>query len=255
MVNPDTVDVGILVLDSPINLPWYPSLASAPVDEGSTATNVGRIKDGVLSRTALYYGRDVALHPGQDYGFPLSYISRELIEPGDSGGPVYIKGANGRTIVAVNSGAGGGTQTLARVDLVKKKIDQIIAESGGPGDGNGSTPTPGNTTCSGAAEAEPNDYYDEANPLSDARCGKLTAGDVDWFTWDVSRAGVSYDLELHTSGDAELLMWKETAWGWQRIQNASPTQFAALSVSGSAYLVAVASPSKAAQPYKLTLKK
>jgi hypothetical protein len=156
--------------------------------------------------------------------------------------------AAGRTIVAVNSGAGGGTQTLARVDLVKAKIDRIIAENGGP---LGSA----SPACSGAPETEPNDDPAGANAIAGARCGRLSPGDVDWFTWDVPRAGVSYDIELDAGGDAELSMWKATSAGWLRIRNTSPTRFTARSSGPGRYLFAVHSGARAAQPYKVTLTK
>jgi V8-like Glu-specific endopeptidase len=129
-VNPDTIDVGILILDTPIQLRSYPTLASAPVAEGTKAVNVGRIRNGQPSDTSLYYGHQVTLADGGRSGFKFDYVSSEVIESGDSGGPVYVTKSGVREIVAVNSGAGGGTEILARIDLVKQKIDEIIAQTG-----------------------------------------------------------------------------------------------------------------------------
>jgi hypothetical protein len=129
-VNPDTIDVGILILDTPIQLPSYPTLASAPVAEGTKAVNVGRIRNGQPSDTSLYYGHQVTLADGSRSGFKFDYVSSEVIESGDSGGPVYVTKSGAREIVAVNSGAGGGTEILARIDLVKQKIDEIISQTG-----------------------------------------------------------------------------------------------------------------------------
>ncbi len=130
-VNPRTLDVGVIILDTPIDLPSYPPLASAAVPSGTQAINVGRIKDGQASNSALFYGRAVTLRPAS--GFPYAYASSEIIQSGDSGGPVYTGSSSNRKIVAVNSGAGGGTQILARLDLAYEKIQQLIAESGGSG--------------------------------------------------------------------------------------------------------------------------
>jgi hypothetical protein len=259
-VNPNTVDVGILILDTPINLPSYPPLATRPVPEGTKATNVGRIKDGRASNTSLFFGREVPLVNGADYGFPLSYVSREIIQSGDSGGPVYVKDDKGnRTIVAVNSGAGNGTQTLARVDLVKADIDRLISENGGNGTTKPDptpTPTPKPTpTCVGDPEEEPNDDPAYADVLGASRCGSLTPGDVDWFTWDVNAANVTYDVQLQASGDAEIRMWKETSYGWQLLRNNSPTRYAARSAGAGRYMVAVHSSSNATQSYRISLTK
>lgn len=125
-VNPDTVDVAVIILDTPINLPSYPALAAAPVVAGTKAFNLGRIRNGQASFTRLYVGAAVTLFDGRSSGFPLDYIAREVIESGDSGGPVYVGTGAARTIVAVNSGGGGG-EILARVDLVLAKIKQVIA--------------------------------------------------------------------------------------------------------------------------------
>jgi hypothetical protein len=52
-------------------------------------------------------------------GYPYAYASQEIIESGDSGGPVVLPGAAPHTIVAVNSGAGNG-QIMARTDAVNQ---------------------------------------------------------------------------------------------------------------------------------------
>jgi hypothetical protein len=130
-VNPDKIDVGVLILDTPIQLSSYPRLASAPAADGTKAINVGRIRNGQVSEDSLFFGRQVTLTDGSKSGFKFDYLSTsEIIESGDSGGPVYATGPGGREIVAVNSGAGGGTEILARIDLVKQKLDAIIAQTG-----------------------------------------------------------------------------------------------------------------------------
>lgn len=263
-VNPNTLDVAVIVLDKPINLAFYPPLASAIQPNGTSAVNVGRIKNGTASYSQLFVGAAVTLRNAATSGFPKSYITNEVIQPGDSGGPVYVGSGASRMIVAVNSGAGGGTQVLARVDLAYAKIQQIIAANGGTG---GSTttpppspppttppPSPPPSSCSGAAEAEPNDTSTNANALSGTRCGALaSSSDIDWYTWSVSGAGVAYDVSLTASGNADLLMWKWTGSAWSQISNTSPTKIAATSSAAGQYVVAVRGSS--AQTYALTLKK
>lgn len=251
-VNPNRNDVAVIILDKPIQLPWYPPLASSPVAVGTKAVNVGRIRNNQASNSGLFYGKEVTLRGGSSYGFPFSYVSEEVIQSGDSGGPVYVGSGSNRTIVAVNSGGGGGTQILARVDLAYTKIQQLIAENGGPGS---STPSPSNPTCS-RNESEPNDSWQEANPLSSTICGNLsTSSDVDWFSWSVGSAGVSYDIRLTTSGDADILMWKNENGTWHRITNTSPTQFKATSTGAGNYVIAVRSAGGSTQSYSLSLAK
>jgi secreted trypsin-like serine protease len=126
VVNPNTLDVAVIILDTPIQLSSYPRLAQSAVADGTNVVNVGRIKDGHLSTTTLYFGAPVSVEDGAPQ-FPKSYLSTDIIQSGDSGGPVYAGSGANRTIVAVNSGAGGNTQVLARVDLAYAKIQQLIA--------------------------------------------------------------------------------------------------------------------------------
>lgn len=270
-VNSSTNDVAVLVLDKPIELPAYPALASAPVPSGTKAVNVGRKKDGVASYSALFAGAEITLQRGNSYGFPFSYRSQELIEPGDSGGPVYVGSGSARKIVAVNSGSGGGTQVLARVDLAYAKIQELIAANGGGGAGSasaggtdaGAPPSsdagapqaaPGASACGGASEVEPNDASTSANALADARCGALADGaDVDWYTWDLDAPGIAYEIALAAADDADILVWKRSGSSWSRITNTSPTKVAATSAGGGTYVAAVRSPSARAQAYRVTV--
>lgn len=132
-VNPTSVDVGLVLLETPIVLPWYPPVSGTAMPEGTMAINVGRVKDGATSYTQLFAGPAQPLRDGALIERPLAYFTDEVIEPGDSGGPVYARSAMGRVIVAVNSGVGQGNQVLARVELMKAKIDGIVAQWGGYG--------------------------------------------------------------------------------------------------------------------------
>jgi hypothetical protein len=272
-VNPNTLDVAVIILDEAITLSSYPKLASAASAAGTQAINVGRIRDGQASFSALFFGSAVTLQSGSSYGFPKAYISSEIIESGDSGGPVYASSGTSRTIAAVNSGAGGGTQVLARVDLAYAKIQQLIAANGGSG-GSGSggnssggssappppatpppaTPPPAPACAGGTPEVEPNDTSNQPNALAGTRCGSLSSGsDLDWYSWSVPKTGVAYDVALTGSGDADVLMWKWNGSSWNPISNTSPTEIAATSSGAGNYLVAVRGSS--AQSYTLKLTK
>jgi hypothetical protein len=258
-VNPNTLDVAVIILDTPITMSSYPTLASAAVASGTKAVNVGRIRNGQVSTTQLFVGAPVALSPGGSQGFPLAYAAADIIESGDSGGPVYVGSGASRTLVAVNSGGGGG-EILARVDLAYAKIQSLIAANGGSGGGTTTPPPPPPppppTGCTGTAEAEPNNTSNQPNALSGTRCGSLASGsDVDWYSWSVASAGVAYDVTLTPSGDADILMWKNQGNGWVQITNKSPTNFAANSSGAGNYLIAVRSAGSSAQTYGLKLTK
>ncbi|MBM4360753.1 MAG: trypsin-like serine protease [Deltaproteobacteria bacterium] len=127
-VVPNQHDVALIVTDKPIKLSSYPALAAKPVPQGTSAVNVGRVLNGSVSSSQLFVGQPVTLSYGGSYGFPFAYVSKEIIQSGDSGGPVLLPGADPHTIVAVNSGAGGGTQLLARIDQVYAWIQESLAE-------------------------------------------------------------------------------------------------------------------------------
>lgn len=141
-VNPSQHDVGLVFLDAPIELDAYPIVAEARVPWGTKVQNVGRIDDGELSFAGLFVGPEVAVQDGARVGYPLAYHTPEVIESGDSGGPVFLPGPAPRTIVAVNSGGGGGIQVLARTDLLHDwiqeavgSVDQLPGPGGTPEDG------------------------------------------------------------------------------------------------------------------------
>lgn len=129
IVNPRSIDVAVLVLDSPITLDAYPTVAAAEARPGTRVRNIGRVKNGVVSNDALYVGREVTLERGLPSGYPNSYVADQVAESGDSGGPAMD--ARG-VIVAVSSGGAGGTEVLGRVDLVKGDIDRLVGENGEP---------------------------------------------------------------------------------------------------------------------------
>ena len=130
-VDPSKHDLGLVILDTAITLTSYPSLQKTAIADGSQIVNIGRIQDGSFSTTDLFISKPLTAKGASGDGFPFDYITNEVIQPGDSGGPVESAGTH--TIVAVNSGAGGGTQVLARVDLVYDWIQTTIAANGGGG--------------------------------------------------------------------------------------------------------------------------
>jgi hypothetical protein len=257
-VNPNHHDIGLIFLKTPIKLATYPSLASAKIADGSKVYNLGRINNGVMSSTDMFIGAAIAVRDARTSGFPYDYISSEIIQPGDSGGPDILAGTH--QIVAVNSGGGGGTQVLARVDLLYSWIQTNIASHGGSG---GTTPTPTPTpdptpapgTCGTNVEREPNDAYTGPNALAGTLCGSLTGGDQDWFTWSVGSTATPYDVKVVATGDAQIQMWKLVSGQYYSIANTSPTEFNKTSNGAGSYVVVVHSPSGAAQSYTLTLKK
>jgi hypothetical protein len=156
-VDPDAHDVALVVLDTPITLASYPTLATSALADGATVVNVGRINDGQLSSTALYRSKPLAVTSAASSGYPYDYMASEIIEHGDSGGPVFLRGTH--TVVAVNSGGGGGVEILARVDLVHDWLLQQLASHGSSGSGGGqggSAPGPG-SSGSGSAPGTPGD--------------------------------------------------------------------------------------------------
>lgn len=256
-VAPNKHDVGLVFLDTPITLSTYPTVMSTGSAIGTQIVNIGRIQNGTASNTSLFVGASVAIQDGAKIGYPYSYYTSEIIQPGDSGGPDVIAGTH--KIAAVNSGAGSGTQVLARVDLVYSWIDAQVKAHGGWASSATPTPPPPSTpppsTCANK-EAEPNDAYTAPNALAAGdTCGSIAGNNQDWFTWSVGSTAVSYSLKLAATGDAQIQMWKLSGGQYYAVANTSPTEITKTSNGAGSYVVVVYSPSSTNQTYTLNLKR
>ncbi len=249
-VDPNYHDIALIILDTPINLTTYPTIQKTKLADGSKIVNVGRINNGQFSTTKLYVSQQISISDGKNYGFPFDYVANEVIQSGDSGGPDFLAGTH--TIVAVNSGAGGGTEVLARTDLLFDWIAQQVAANGGGGNNGGNNPPPPPNANS---EKEPNDDYKSPNALSGAMGGSLTAGDQDWFTWSVPGSGVAYELTLAAAGDGIIEMWKLVNGYYYKVPATTSTSFKNTSNGAGTYVVVAYSPSGSPQNYTITLKK
>jgi len=172
-VDPDKHDVGLVILSTEIKLAKYPIVAKKPIAFGNKGVNIGRIQDGSFSSTKLFVSKPLTMNDGKSYGYPLDYISSEVIEPGDSGGPVESGDGSDHTIIAVNSGAGGGTQVLARVDLVWDWIDKTVVANGGWGEGPPPPPPP-------VDPSTPGDEDGDGILDKDDFCSKTPKGEPVW---------------------------------------------------------------------------
>ena len=269
-VNPNTYDVALVFFDQgePFKLPYWPKLQATKLADGTKVVNVGRKNNGSISYSNLYVGKPIAVTQSQS--FPFDYDSTEVIQSGDSGGPVFLTGAGPHTVVAVNSGAGGG-QILARVDLVYDKLMQKIAEHGGAGldsgnagggsggsagsQGGGAAGSAGSQGGSGGCfgEKEPNNTNKTAQSHEvGTLCANLSSDvDQDWYTWSVPGAGVTYKVSVN-GGDAHLLMWKLSGGKYYPIAG---DDFSASNTSNGSgpYYIAVWSPSGTPGGYQLNV--
>ena len=242
-VNPNHHDIGLVFLDEPIALASYPTLASAPLPDGSAVVNVGRIADGTFTWSS--YQARVVVRSGASFGYPFDYESSDVIQPGDSGGAVMAEGTH--TIVAVNSGAGSGIQVLARVDLLRAWIDkQVAAHTPSP-----PPPPPPPSDCT--AEVEPNESVPTATAIAHRACGALSSsGDVDWVTFTVAHGATT--LQLTADDDAVFAIGK-LAYGRCTLLATGKTG-ARLTTSGhsTALCARISSPGHRTQTYTLSVR-
>jgi len=138
-VDPTRHDIGLLFLARAVALPaaQCPRLATAPLSDETPVVHVGRLHEGVPSRTSLFVGEPVAVTDGAAAGFPFAYDAQAVIAQGDSGGPVVEPDASPHVIVAVGSGSSPGrNEVLARVDLLNGASNRWLADQiaahGGP---------------------------------------------------------------------------------------------------------------------------
>jgi hypothetical protein len=252
-VNRDQHDVGLVFLDTPITLSQYPVLADAPLPAGSSVVSVGRIDNGKLSTSALFVSEPLTVASAAPV-YPYSYVSRQVIESGDSGGPVEVPGTTPHKLVAVNSGSGASMQVLARVDLLKTWITERIATHGGPGAAAPAPAAPA-AACTGPVEVEPNDDFRAPNALGASACGNLGGADAqDWYTWTIAGA-TPYSVTLSAGGNASLVMWKKVGDRYARVSSTTPLEISHTASGPGTYVLAVFTPDGAKQPYTLSLTK
>ncbi len=116
-IDTSTSDVSILVLDRPLRMPRYAAYARRPID-GEVAAVGLRHAPGVLE------SKSVLLAPTESSRF---YASPPFTKRGDSGGPVFIRDWDKLVVVGVTSGSSPERSIFARVDLVAKKLDELVS--------------------------------------------------------------------------------------------------------------------------------
>ena len=102
---------------------------------------------------------------------------------------------------------------------------------------------------------EPNDTYQQTNPLSGQAKGTLTASDQDWYTWSVASSGVKYNLAVQGAGNVQVQQWKFVNGQYYQTTNTTAKQISQTSTGAGKYFVVVFSPTGAKQDYTLTLTK
>lgn len=112
-------DVGLIILDRPIFLLRYPEIAKVENNSDISAVSFGRMK----TNNSVYISASHKIHiKSKRY-----YDAYLLLQPGDSGGPVEIAGAQIPYIIAVNSGRNSNRVLYARIDSLFEWISQTIA--------------------------------------------------------------------------------------------------------------------------------
>lgn len=125
-------DVAVILLDEPIVIDEYPRVAAEGVEHGTEAVVVGRTIGGRVSDDWLFESSPVALlHSFGDRSYKRYYIvPQPMIQPGDSGGPVYAHDAEDegpRTIIGIAS----ATQYVYRVHKLHDWIQSFVDGSEG----------------------------------------------------------------------------------------------------------------------------
>jgi Trypsin len=131
-------NVGLVILDTPINLGSYPLVGFRAQPVGTNIRNIGRTLNGGLTENNIYQGPATPLQPGP-VGYPFTdrtSFSARFHEYTDAGGAVLRADSTAPVVVAVNVGyttdlSNQVWQTMARVDVVEPWIAEQLVLHGG----------------------------------------------------------------------------------------------------------------------------
>ena len=188
-VSPSYHDVGLVFLtDSIALLTGFPTVATVPYPNGTKALNVGRDvgpNAADYQVTTSLYQAPIQIQSNPLY--PYDYASTDVIQPGDSGGPVFLAGTH--TILAVNSGAAAGvSEVMARVDLVAGWISTQVASHGG--------------YDAGSPGADASTSADASSPMVDAAKADASVPVADTAKADANAPVVDAAAKVDASADA-----------------------------------------------------
>lgn len=131
--HPDHSDVGVILLDRPILLSRYPTIAGSIAEDGTRLSRMRR-SDAYSTDKVQFEEVQAPAYQGVEKGFPLEYYSDAAMfeTQVDTGGALIDPGSY--TIYGVVSGKGlqSGRMYAARVDYLKEWIDSIASCSPPP---------------------------------------------------------------------------------------------------------------------------
>ncbi len=119
-------DVGLIILDRPIVLSRYPVIARSGSEDNTKIISLGRMNEARVDGQ-MFASAEHSIRVKSD----KYYDAQQFVQAGDSGGAVEVAGSNPPHIIAVNSGAGGGRELLARIDGLHDWIQRVVSDNGG----------------------------------------------------------------------------------------------------------------------------
>lgn len=125
------------------------------------------------------------------------------------------------------------------------------ADAGAPPKPGVDAGTPAPSGC--IAEIEPNNLEADADYLTTTRCGSLTATDEDLY-WVHAAAGETLEVSLAATGNADIVMWEDTA-AKTLVTNTTPTRIVKTASASTDYLISVLSGTGQVQSYTLRLQR
>ena len=122
LVDTTSSDVAILLLAKPVVIPFYPSYTHRPLVQDVDATGIRNASDGLTLQSLTFTLGPAPLTPRY-------YSTEKFSKPGDSGGPVFVVEGEEHVVAGVLAGGGKADSIFARVDVVARTLDTLIAST------------------------------------------------------------------------------------------------------------------------------
>jgi Trypsin len=143
-VNVERSDIAILVLSQALTMRAYARYVHGPIEHQVDAT-------GIRNGTNTLQAMSVTLRPATN----RYYATQPFAAPGDSGSPLFVNDGDQSVVVGVLAGGSSGREIFARLDIVARKLDELVERTAAAARAAPQRTPPGKTAPSNGPPSRP----------------------------------------------------------------------------------------------------